>query len=71
MLLLVVGGLLLFMRGVRWRAVATTAHTLSSMARWRGQDWVVVGGAALVVAIFLLPCRFSPRTIFYTPYPTL
>lgn len=45
-------------------------HTRYRPMPWRGQDWLVVGGALVTALAFLLPIA-GRATIFYTPYPAL
>ena len=68
-LLLMVGGAALVL-GVLQAAGRQHPHTRYRPMPWQPQDWVVVGGALVVILAFLLPVP-GRMTIFYTPYPTL
>ena len=67
-LLMLLGGAAL-LAGL-WRAGRSHPHTVYRPDRWYVRDWVVVGGALLAMAAYLLPV-FDRSTIFYYPYPAL
>jgi energy-coupling factor transport system permease protein len=71
----VAGGALLALGGAAllyglWRAGRSHPHTVYRPDRWRGWDWLMIGGALLAMTAYLLPI-FERGTIFYYPYPAL
>ena len=70
------GGLVLLLTGALliiaaiWAIGRRRPHTRYRPAAWRGQDWLVIGGALLAAAIYLLPLP-GRDTLFYSPYPAL
>jgi energy-coupling factor transport system permease protein len=53
-----------------WRAGRRHPHTVYRPDRWHTHDWLVVAGALLAMAVYLLPI-FDRSTIYYYPYPAL
>jgi energy-coupling factor transport system permease protein len=66
--LLIAGSVILL--GGLWRAGRSHPHTVYRPDQWHRHDWIIVGGALLAAAAYLLPL-FERSTIFYYPYPTL
>jgi energy-coupling factor transport system permease protein len=56
--------------GALWRAGRRYPRTTYRRQPWTGWDWAVLLGAALVLAVFLLP-GIDRLSLFYTPYPVL
>ncbi len=68
-LLLMSGGAGL-VSGVLWVVGRRAPHTTYRLTPWTGRDWIVVLGAGLVVAAFILP-GLDRTALFYYPYPKL
>lgn len=66
---LLIAGCAVLLAGL-WRAGRSHPHTVYRPDRWRGLDWVIVGGSLLAAVAYLLPL-FDRTTIFYYPYPAL
>ena len=61
-------GLVVTALWLQGRAVKRTTYRTQ---RWTGHDWMVVGGAALTAAGYLVLPRVSGVTLAYSPYPRL
>jgi energy-coupling factor transport system permease protein len=66
-LLLVGAGLIL---GALWTVGRRIPRTTYRPETWTGLDWVIVSGAAVVLALLVLP-GLNRISLFYSPYPTL
>ena len=53
-----------------WTAGRSVPHTVYRPSPWRSVDWLVVAGALVTAAVFLLPLPGLDRSsLFYYPYP--
>lgn len=68
--IMLVGALVVI--GTVWAAGRRIPHSSYRIQRWSWSDLLVIGGAALTLAAFLLPLPGLDRsTLTYYPYPTL
>lgn len=63
------GGIIL---ATLWRAGRQTPHTVYRVERWSYRDAIVIGGAVLVLLVFLTIMPGVDRSVlYYSPYPLL